>query len=141
MNSNDMKNFSDKKNSINKKIEILNLFIKDFENEKSNLLNNCNHEIIVIYTKLENKVYGEIKIGKCLICNKNIEIFNNYDIRNNTIFNDENLIDISNYDSEFFGKITNKFNEIINNEQVYNCEEIINELKKCINIKKKKYEK
>lgn len=57
-------------------IKILEEFKKDVEELKICTQNKCSHDLIFCYKKMEAKV-GIVKVGKCLICDKNFSLYNN----------------------------------------------------------------
>ena len=149
MNSKEIKKISDKKDNINKKISILKSLIDEYEDKKNDLINNCNHDYVILYANFLNKVYNNIKYGKCLVCGKVMEMNDNIDISTNMEINRDNIIDITegetilfvkgesyNFNEEFYKEIINEFQKIINSENIYTHEEILKELRKFVVIKK-----
>lgn len=80
---------------LNLRMQILEELHKETFEKIKETQENCNHEIIFIYRKYENKAYDYLQYGHCLVCGKGITLTpNNVNSDTNEIVDEERIIDV-----------------------------------------------
>ena len=103
MDINKIKKYKDELNEIKGRISILKAKLSELEElqlEKDDILDKCNHELVLVYGRDERKV-GSVKLGYCLICDEPVDIiWEDYYLKRDK-FDKESIIDVTDIKEDF----------------------------------------
>lgn len=84
-------------NNLTSRLNILEELHKETLEKIKFTQESCNHDLIFINRKYENKAYEYIQYGKCLVCGKGMTLTsNNVDIDSFEVVESDRIIDVAN---------------------------------------------
>ncbi|MBQ3020686.1 MAG: hypothetical protein IJD92_00500 [Bacilli bacterium] len=122
-------------NSLREEIKRLELLKEELENKIIEIQFNCEHNLILSYA-LDNNCISKVKRSRCLLCDKYLELDDDFEMFSEKIIDKDCVLDITDVIKDngkfYIEKAKEKLEEIIEKEESYDLSLIKREIREYL---------